>query len=62
LQENNNFQKFSRCCEEKSYIEKQLENSKISDEKRGNLKERLDYLNEEISRLRLMIESRVKVS
>lgn len=62
LEGDDNFKKFSECCEKKSDIEKQLKNSKISDEERKNLKERLDYLNKEISKSRIAIENKIRAS
>jgi len=62
LEGDDNFQEFSRCCEKKACFEKQLEDSKISDEKKSELKERIGYLNKEISGLRIALESKIKTS
>mgnify|MGYP001039080022 CR=1 FL=1 len=61
LLNNNNFQKFSECCEKKSLIKQELDNSEISDEKKRNLKEHLTYLEGEISELRTILQDEIKV-
>jgi hypothetical protein len=62
LKENDDFQRFSRYCEEKANIEKELKNTKIHKKKRTNIEKRLVYLKKEIPELSKMLQREIKVS
>jgi len=59
LKENDDFQRFSRYCEEKANIEKELKNTKIHKKK---IEKRLVYLKKEIPELSKMLQREIKVS
>ncbi|OIP75903.1 MAG: hypothetical protein AUK07_00610 [Parcubacteria group bacterium CG2_30_36_21] len=66
LRENNNFQKFSRYCEEKESIEKELNDLSISDGKKEDgkkekLEKRLRHLKKEVSELAIILQNEIKL-
>jgi hypothetical protein len=62
LEGDENFRTFSNLCEEKSDIEKELENCKISNKRRNILKKSLNCLEAEISESELKLQEKIKVS
>ena len=61
LRENNNFQEFSKCCQKQSQIKKELDDPEITEERRNELKRHLSHIEEEISRLTIILRDEIKV-
>ena len=62
LEENENFQKLSRCYEKRTSIEKELNDFSVSDEKKEKLENQLRCIKTKISGLRMAVEDKIKVS
>lgn len=62
LVESKVFKEFAKRCMEKLRIKKELDNPKITEKRENNLKNRLLYVEEEISGLELKLQDKIKVS